>query len=418
MQLCLFEDGGASALRPLSYFRPVYELRCGMLSLRERALVALRPRSVALHARGYLRPVFREEHPRSDPAQLAPGRLVAVNGRAVVTPSLAAALRGAKGEVCFMRGDEPVGAVMDGDRAAHFAACLGTDEVLPEMFEGLPRIEVDTELIRYPWDLVYANETALRADFAMLRRGGRRKAGRSRVHRAAVLVHRRNIVVGPEADIGPGAVIDAETGPVILGRGARILPNAVVEGPCFIGDGSIIKAGAQIYGNTSIGPSCKVGGEVEHVIFHSHANKQHDGFLGHSYVSPWVNLGAGTTSSNLKNTYGPVRVQIDGVQVDSGRMFVGLLAGDHAKTGINVTLNTGTVIGPAANIFGTAMAPKNVPPFSWGSGGDLSTYDVDKALAVAETVMRRRGIVPTAAYQALFRAIYAMTDHDRSHFRA
>jgi UDP-N-acetylglucosamine diphosphorylase/glucosamine-1-phosphate N-acetyltransferase len=410
MQLCLFEDGASADLHPLTYFRPVYDLRCGMMTLGERALALLRPRAVVLHARAILRPLL------PDLPGIAPGPLVAVNGRALLTPAFAAAVRGAKGEVCFTREGQPVAAVMGPERAARFASGLAADEMTPGVFAGMPCRETDASLMRFPWDLLYANEAALPADFALLRR--RRDRGSApMVHRSAVLVQRRNIVLGPGAEVGPGVVIDARQGPVLLGRGARILPNAVVEGPCFIGEGSVIKVGAQIYGNTSIGPSCKVGGEVEHVIVHSHANKQHDGFLGHSYLCPWVNLGAGTTSSNLKNTYGSVRVELNGVQVDSGRMFVGLLAGDHAKTGINVTLNTGTVIGPGSNIFGTVMPPKAIPSFAWGSGDRLASYDVDKALAVADIVMRRRGLEPTAAYHALFRAIHAMTDHERRHLR-
>ena len=132
-------------------------------------------------------------------------------------------------------------------------------------------------------------------------------------------------------------------------------------------------------------------------IFHSHANKQHHGFLGHSYLSPWVNLGAGTTTSNLKNTYGSVKVHIDGRLVDSEKMFVGLAAGDHAKTGINAALDTGTVIGPSSNIYGSAIPSKLVPSFSWGEAEHLITYQVEKALSVAIKVMRRRNIEASRA---------------------
>jgi UDP-N-acetylglucosamine diphosphorylase/glucosamine-1-phosphate N-acetyltransferase len=219
--------------------------------------------------------------------------------------------------------------------------------------------------------------------------------------------------IGKGSTVGPGAVIDASEGPVFIGNNVNILPTAVIEGPCYIGDGSMIRVGAKIYGNTSIGRGCKVGGEVEHSILHSHCNKQHDGFLGHAYLAPWVNLGAGTTTSNLKNTYGSVRVHINGKTVDSHKMFVGMTAGDHVKVGINGTIDTGTVIGPSSNIYGTSIPPRNIPPFTWGTTGDFSTYDIERAVSVATTVMGRRNVVASDAYKQLLRYIFETTSNER-----
>ncbi|MBI3004934.1 MAG: transferase, partial [Ignavibacteriales bacterium] len=211
-----------------------------------------------------------------------------------------------------------------------------------------------------------------------------------------------------------GVVIDTEDGPVIIGKNVKVFPNATIIGPVFIGDNSWIKVGAQIYENTSIGPVCKVGGEVEETIIHSYSNKQHAGFLGHSYIAPWVNLGADTNNSDLKNNYGNVKVYVNGQQVDTGLQFVGLTMGDHSKAAINSMFNTGTVVGVCSNIFGFGFPPKYVPSFSWGAAGEtFTTFSIDKAIEVARRVMARRKIELTATEEKLFRKIFELTSDDR-----
>jgi UDP-N-acetylglucosamine diphosphorylase/glucosamine-1-phosphate N-acetyltransferase len=208
-------------------------------------------------------------------------------------------------------------------------------------------------------------------------------------------------------------VLDAERGPISIGRNAMILPNAVIEGPAFIGAHTLVKAGAKIYENTSIGEWCKVGGEVEASIIHSHANKQHEGFVGHSYIGSWCNLGADTNTSDLKNNYGSVQVQINGKMVDSGLQFVGLMMADHAKSGINTMFNTGTVVGVASNVFGSGFPPKFIPSFSWGGAEGMTEYEREKALEVARRVMKRRDVEMTDADAALLRKIFDLTAHER-----
>jgi UDP-N-acetylglucosamine diphosphorylase/glucosamine-1-phosphate N-acetyltransferase len=331
-----------------------------------------------------------------------------------MTLPLARMLRANKTDTLFVAGEEVVALKLSGEKLAESKARLFGETFNPSNLTGLPTVEVEAVMVRYPWDLVYANETELTNDFFLLTRYGREVFRRGEIHKAAVLMGKKNIHVGKKATVGAGAVLDAGSGPIYVGRNVTIHPNAVVEGPCFVGDGSTIKAGARIYGNTSIGPVCKVGGEVEHSILHSYSNKQHDGFLGHSFLGPWVNLGAGTTTSNLKNTYGTVKVHVGGRTVDSGRMFIGLTAADHVKTGINATLDTGTVIGPSSNIYGTAIPPKYVPPFSWGEAGNLETYDVERALAVAVKVMARRNVQASQSYLDLFRYVFSVTSDERT----
>jgi UDP-N-acetylglucosamine diphosphorylase/glucosamine-1-phosphate N-acetyltransferase len=373
--------------------------------------------------RQYLASLVKEENPGAEINQISSDRrspagkaCLLINGRCIMNRKLASVLRKSTSDVLFTTGGDIIGVRLSGDNLAKSQTRLYGDSVDFSELEGLPKVEVEANLVRYPWDLVYANESELINDFLLLTRNRKSILKAGKIHKSAALIGRKNVHVGRQSIVGAGVVLDAEAGPIYIGRNVRIFPNAAIEGPCFVGDGSSIKIGASIYGNTTIGPVCKVGGEVEHSIFHSHANKQHHGFLGHSYLSPWVNLGAGTTTSNLKNTYGSVKVHIDGRLVDSEKMFVGLTAGDHAKMGINATLDTGTVIGPSSNIYGSAIPSKFVPSFSWGGAEHLITYQVEKALSVAITVMRRRNIEASRAYQNLFRHVFSITQHERVNF--
>lgn len=416
MHLCLFEDSYARQFLPLTYFRPVYDLRCGMLSLRERITSYLAPTSVSLLTRDYLADVVREENPNCEVNTVTSGSgaCLFVNGRTIMTSGLSRHLRKAGSDCLFVAGDQIVAVRLSGENFARARSTSYSDAIDLSTVVAVPRIEVEATLANYPWDLVYANESELLNDFLLLTKGISGAAGGKGVHKSAALIGKKDIHIGRKSIVGAGAVLDASGGPIFIGSEVRVYPTAVIEGPCYIGDGSLIKIGAKIYGNTAIGPFCKVGGEVDHSILHSHSNKQHDGFLGHSYIAPWVNLGAGTTTSNLKNTYGSIRVSVNGKLVDSGKMFVGLMAGDHVKIGINGTIDTGTVIGPSTNIFGTALPPKYIAAFTWGTAGAFSTYDVERAVRVAETVMSRRKVQASDAYKRLFRHIFELTGHERA----
>lgn len=194
--------------------------------------------------------------------------------------------------------------------------------------------------------------------------------------------------VVPPAIIEPHVVLDASNGPIVIMHGAHVHAFTRLNGPCFIGDGTTVMGGE--LSTCSIGPVCKVRGEMSHTIMCGYANKGHDGFVGHSYLGRWTNLGAGTITSNLKNTYGSVAMWTpDGVR-DTGMQFLGTLFGDHAKTGIGMRLTTGTVLGAGANVYGSNMPPKCVPPFAWGEKPPYATYRLDKFMEVAERVMARR----------------------------
>lgn len=222
--------------------------------------------------------------------------------------------------------------------------------------------------------------------------------------------------VGKDIYIEEGAVlrpcfINAETGPVYISAGAEVMEGVMIRGPLFLGPESSLKMGAKIYGPTTIGASCKVGGEVNNSIIDDFSNKGHDGFLGNSVIGSWCNLGADTNVSNLKNNYSPIRVwdYETEEQTESGLQFHGLIMGDHSKAGINTMFNTGTVVGMSCNIYGGGFPQKFIPSFSWGSEKGFIDYDYDKACQTAQAMMSRRGVPFTETDRKLFEAVF---DHD------
>ena len=263
----------------------------------------------------------------------------------------------------------------------------------------------------YPWNLVGATERMLEEDCSLFR--SLRSSYDASVSSAAHLISKDSIYIGNGVRVDAGAVIDASEGSVILDEECRVMANAVICGPCYVGKRTTIKVGAKIYGPCSFGPVCKLGGEIGETVIQGYSNKQHDGFLGHAYLGEWVNLGAGTEVSDLKNNYGPVRVWADDVMVDSGEIFVGPTIGDHSKTGINSMLNSGCVIGFSCNVFGSEYLPKFIPSFSWGGADELVEYDLEKAIETARVVMSRRSLELGQVEEDLFREIYNITCSER-----
>jgi UDP-N-acetylglucosamine diphosphorylase/glucosamine-1-phosphate N-acetyltransferase len=206
----------------------------------------------------------------------------------------------------------------------------------------------------------------------------------------------------------PGVILYANDGPIYIGKGVRIMANAVVRGPSAICRDSVVKMGAKIDKETTIGPVCKVGGEISNVVFHSYSNKSHDGFTGNSVFGQWCNLGADTNTSNLKNNYSSVRIQDweTGETTDTGEQFLGTIMGDHSKTGINAMLNTGTVCGVCCNLFSTGYQPKYVPSFSWVGQDNIMPYHFEKAVEAMEKMMQRRDVELSPAYKQLMRTIF------------
>ncbi|MDP6419252.1 MAG: putative sugar nucleotidyl transferase [Candidatus Krumholzibacteria bacterium] len=206
--------------------------------------------------------------------------------------------------------------------------------------------------------------------------------------------------------VADSAVIDTSSGPVILDQGVEIGALSYVAGPCYLGPGTRVRPSSRLLHGVIAGPQCRLGGELEESLFQGYANKQHDGFLGNAWVGEWVNLGAGTTNSDLKNNYSSVRVQMAEGEIDSSRMFLGACLGDHVRTGILSRLNTGTVFEPFVNWFGATFPPKYLPAFSWGDDRELQEYRIDKALETAAIAMSRRDCDLNEELEELYRGIH------------
>ena len=199
-----------------------------------------------------------------------------------------------------------------------------------------------------------------------------------------------NLFVNPTAKINNGVHFDTTNGTIIIDKAVEMYPLSFIEGPCYVGPNTIIKAGTQIYKNCTFGPYCKASGELANTIFQGYSNKQHSGFIGHSFISEWVNLGAGTTSSDLKNNYSNIIMQLSDKKIETGKRFIGSLIGDHSKTAINTSLNTGTIIGVFSNVAKSGLTDKYIPPFSWLSDKGIEKYNLQKAILTACVVMNRR----------------------------
>ena len=407
MHLCIFEDSQYKNFFPLVSLRPVADLRCGASTLLDKTTRLFKGASISLSVRSQIAPLVAHDHPRFAVNAPSPADTLYINARVVADERFVKAVRrifpAAKIYVC-------------GDTIAAMALDAETLATLPQLFlhgllnepvaRQLGAETVSCRIAHYPWDLVQFNTEEIGRDFAWASKRTRKKIA-GKIYPGAALVGRQQILIGEGSVVKPGVVLDAEEGPILIGKNVTIMPNAVIQGPASIGDGSVVKIGAKIYHGTSVGEQCKVGGEIEASIIHSFSNKQHDGFLGHSYLGSWVNLGADTTTSDLNNTYGTVRVELERQQIDTGQMFVGLTMGDHSKTGINVMFDTGTIVGVSCNIYGANLPPKAVPSFSWGQQGSFVPYELEKCVETARRVMARRKIVMSRPYEQLLRDLYA-----------
>ena len=394
--LVIFEDAGYVNLMPLVYWREVGDLRCGCFTLQERIYRTQNIDSPILYVRPDLRDVVCERDSVTVQSSLAtPRQTLFVNARAFLSEPI----NPPASPTVARNGDQVVFVWADASLAQSLTADTFLDpKKLERALGNLPSQKCDIGLINYPWDLIEHNSAAIELDW----KNAFGPANQGNLHQAAHLIDPENISIGKDSSVGPCCVIDASDGPVIIGQNVTVKPNCTLQGPLFIGDGTVIQPAAVIGPGNAIGPQCRIGGEVENSIIHSFSNKRHDGYLGHSVLAQWVNLGAATTTSNLKHTYGPIRVPINGRSVDSGKMFVGLTIGDHAKIGINTAFRTGAVVGFAANFFAPNMPPQFLPSFSWVADKGSQPANPDKLLDVAQSVMARRNVRLTGVQKKLF----------------
>jgi UDP-N-acetylglucosamine diphosphorylase/glucosamine-1-phosphate N-acetyltransferase len=408
----LFEDEGHRALWPLAATRPVWDLRLGGHTLADKLRAHFHDAPFAGIGRDDVLAAAGEE---GEPLALLDalevrGDVLWVNGRALADERWLGAIGPVATGTRFTCGD----------RVLAFGHAPGKiDQVLrtPALWRdgaarGLPGFadaETEAPFVDHPWDLLRLNHQELVAEGELAVRTVHAAELAPRENPAllpgAHLVAPGAIALHPTARVAPGAVLDASAGPIVVERDALIEPHSHVAGPCWIGAGTHV-LGGKLGGGVSLGPVCRVAGEVEESIFQGYGNKRHHGFVGHSIVGAWVNLGALTTTSDLKNNYGPVRVSMHGREVATGETKVGAFLGDHVKTAIGTLLTTGAIVGPASNLVGGGTtSPKELPAFAWWDGRETVPYDVEKFVATARVVCARRGRTFGGAQERLYRAL-------------
>lgn len=411
MRIALYEDGSAGDLGPIALLRPVFELTCGRFTFRERLLQHFGAREWSAFLRPYLAETYREEHPAAtvnDFTALTREPTLLINGRWLPTPQALAAIR--QDEVGVI--DDAVAYLTLDPLEASLLSDIGWDDALARIARTRRFVRAGGRLIHRPWDLIEQNAAQLAADFEAMAETLPRGECPPQV---AVLGPPDNVSIDPAAQVDPFVVIDARHGPVTIDAGARIQAFTRLEGPCHVGRESHTFR-ANIREGTTIGPVCRVGGEVEESILHGYVNKYHDGFLGHSYVCPWVNLGALTTNSDLKNDYSAVKVPLYGQPLNTGVTKVGCFIGDHTKTAIGSLFNTGSSVGIVCMVLpGGELLPKHVPSFSRIWHGELiEPWDLERSLETARCAMRRRNCELTPAMERLIRYHFEATSEERA----
>ena len=405
MHICIYEDSGCNNLLPMTYVRPVYDLFCGMVSLQEKLIRNFPQASITLHTRSVLEKVVRDRYPdclvNEFPAGLE--EILFINGRSLLNSKTE--LNKLCKNQSFIINDTVVAARLSGAELTIPIETVQNGITIDLDETAIERQKVDGILVEYIWDLIQANGDQIRSDFTFAIQG-RGDA----VIDDGTIINDENVFIDKTAKIMPHVVVDGSNGPVFIDRDVVIQPHVYVQGPVYIGPSVLIKAGAQIYSGSSIAEGCKIGGEVNNSIILPWSNKAHGGYLGSSYVGSWVNIGAGTNNSNLKNNYGAVKVTVDGEAIDTGLQFMVLIMGDHSKCGINTTFNTGTSIGINCNLYGSVIHENHIPSFTWGSAvGGYTTYKLEKALSVNKIVMSRRKKSLKRNDEELLRNVFQLT---------
>ena len=406
--VAVFEDNLYQNFLPLAYSRPVFELRCGIYSFLERITLQYPDTEVNLFCREYLKNLTAESHPHSINETVSNDKgCLFINGRLLTSTPIPIAGKEEIG-ICD---DEIVYARLSRKNSEYITSEKLLDkDFIHELKKEVNVRTVDANLIQYPWNLIHINKEQITSDFKTYVKDG---SDLENKYKGVHFIMDSQIYIGKNTTIKPGSVLDAENGPIYIGDNVKVSSNSVIEGPAFIDDDVVIKALSRINAGSNIGRVCKVGGEISNTIIQNYTNKQHDGFLGDSYIGAWVNLGAGTVNSNLTNLYGPIKVQQFDKIIDTGQTFLGMIVGDHTKTAINTKITTGTIIGFACNILLTSTPPKFTPSFSWYSDNVTRAYDITRELQVAKRMMARRNKKMTRNGEKVFKTIFALTETER-----
>jgi UDP-N-acetylglucosamine diphosphorylase/glucosamine-1-phosphate N-acetyltransferase len=389
--LILFDGDARNHLLPLTYTRPVADLRVGILSIREKWELALGAKASYI-TEAYLSNKFS--------IQIEDDNYL-VNGAVLPNVPLAHQINNLANNQALLFEGELIAARLS---RKHIDKLIENQDM--NTMQGIDLINATFSQIKHPWNIFELNDQELRLDFELLTRGRKSQA-----------ISSTNQVINPEhIFLEEGAIVEcsilnASKGPIYVGKNAEIMEGCIVRGALALCESATLKMGAKIYGATTIGPHSKVGGEVNNAVIMGYSNKGHDGFLGNSVLGEWCNLGADTNTSNLKNDYSDVKLwsYVKARFVPTGLQFCGLIMGDHSKCGINTMFNTGTVVGVYANIFGEGYPRNFIPSFSWGGNSGFITYKMDKAIQTADRVLDRRKIKLSEEDKAIVQYLYEHT---------
>lgn len=368
MNYILFDGSVRNQLLPFTYTRPVADIRIGILTIREKWELYL----------GSTTTTVTEDHLADKWPLVEMEQNILINGSFLPSEDLVNRIKDLKENQALFYDDEPLAFFSKEGQEVDFDSY----EITQYSHDDLLRVE-------YTWDIFSKNHIAITRDFELITRGRRSQP----IPSTTVAFQEENIFIEEGAQL-PLCSLNAKEGPIYIGKNAEIMEGAMIRGPFALCEGAVIKMGSKIYTGTTVGPYCKVGGEVNNSVFFAYANKGHDGFVGNSVLGEWCNLGADTNTSNLKNNYAEVRLWDYETEkfARTGLQFCGLMMGDHSKCGINTMFNTGTVVGVSANIFGSGFPRNFIPSFSWGGAAGMMTYKTDKAFETAQVAMSRRNM--------------------------
>ena len=408
MNLYLYEDSKYKNFYPISYLRPVFHMRAGILSLFEKCKILFPDTYIGFVVRDQLSQFIARQFSENPVNIIKKGNqgILFLNGRIKNFGDLLDNIKESSKSCIFINNkNEVIGALFRGGSIESVPSVATFNEYsnhFKASSDNFDRVEVSVELYNYNWDIMADISKQIKFDYFSFSQ--LRKPSNPVIDSQAALINKDDIYVGDGSKIYPTAVIDATNGPIFVGDNVIVDAHAVICGPCYIGSNSRVLAGK--ISHSSIGPTCRVGGEVEESVFHSYVNKYHDGFIGHSYVGSWVNFGAMTTNSDLKNNYSNIRLVLNGENIDSNSNKVGSFIGDHTKFGIGTLLNTGINIGICCNIFGgNLVADKEILSFSWGSTGEYQKYQFEKAIETVKIVQNRRSVPYLTEEETLLKLI-------------
>ena len=419
MRVLIFEDDSYDSLYPLSTLRSVFEIKCGIFTLKEKIENILgRKYEISLHCRTQLTEYLSEVFPDYNVNRLFNDDYLLLNGRVVFSDgSLKRIINKLTGNSLIVEDKTVIAAKISKEKINSLKSRIEdtvNDNTLSskdfseleivnrkEIFGGNPD---SFYVLMFPWDVIKIFNETLSEDLQYLIR---QKRTAVKKFKGVSFINEKKIQISKGVNVYPNVVLDAENGGIHIEEGTIIEPFTYIKGPVYIGKDCVVKSGSKLYGPCSIGKHSKVSGEISHSLFHSYVNKQHAGFFGHSYVGEFVNIGAETTTSNLKNNYSKIKVQFRGNLVNTGMQFLGSIVGDHTKLGINTLINTGIIIGVFSNIAGGGFQHKEVKPFSLNIfGRSAANYDIEQAIDTARIVMSRRKLKMSQNLEKLIRSVY------------